>query len=109
MHEVEIHGAIIDERTQEYDSLNKIITKDAEANVTKEKPSSSKDKTKKRKKNNYKDKKSKKGKRAPKAKENKNDNKSKRKEPKGKCFHCGVEGHWKRNCKKYICELKKER
>ena len=23
---------------------------------------------------------------------------------KGTCFHCGVNGHWKRNCKKYLNE-----
>ena len=133
MHEVEIHGAIIDERTQvsiilesltptfsaftaiyimnklefnmtqllnelhTFESLNKSITKETEANVVEEKPSNSEEKSKKRKKNNDKDKgngkKSKKSKKAPKAKENKNDNNSKKKEPKGKCFHCGVEGH----------------
>jgi len=27
---------------------------------------------------------------------------------KGKCFHCGKDGHWKRNCKDYLSSLKKE-
>ena len=26
--------------------------------------------------------------------------------PKGKCFHCDQDGHWKRNYKKYLDELK---
>ena len=29
--------------------------------------------------------------------------------PKGKCFHCSQDGHWKRNCKKYLDELKKKK
>ncbi|XP_073128992.1 uncharacterized protein [Henckelia pumila] len=29
--------------------------------------------------------------------------------PKGKCFHCNVDGHWKRNCKKYLDELKQKK
>ena len=30
----------------------------------------------------------------------------KAKEPKGVCFQCGKEGHWKRNCKEYLDSLK---
>ncbi|RVW21514.1 Retrovirus-related Pol polyprotein from transposon TNT 1-94 [Vitis vinifera] len=29
--------------------------------------------------------------------------------PKGKCFHCNQDGHWKRNCKKYLDELKQKK
>ena len=29
----------------------------------------------------------------------------KSKEPKGVCFQCGKEGHWKRNCKEYLESL----
>ena len=29
--------------------------------------------------------------------------------PKGKCFHCNQDGHWKRNYKKYLDELKKNK
>ena len=31
------------------------------------------------------------------------------KKPKGTCFHCGIDGHWKRNCKKYLQELKEKK
>ncbi|XP_074574616.1 uncharacterized protein LOC141831078 [Curcuma longa] len=27
----------------------------------------------------------------------------------GTCFHCGETGHWKRNCKGYLEDLKKKR
>ena len=36
-------------------------------------------------------------------------NNSKDKDPKGKCFYCGVEGHWKRNCTKYLSGLKNKK
>ena len=28
---------------------------------------------------------------------------------KGKCFHCNQDDHWKRDCKKYLDELKKNK
>ena len=39
------------------------------------------------------------------APENKRKNDPKNKTLKGKCFHCNVYGHWKRNCPKYLAEL----
>ncbi|KAA0068108.1 gag/pol protein [Cucumis melo var. makuwa] len=27
---------------------------------------------------------------------------------KGKCFHCNVDGHWKRNCLKYLAKKKEK-
>ena len=44
---------------------------------------------------------------APKASDNKKG--SKEKKPKGKCFHYGVDGHWKRNCNKCLSELKEKK
>ena len=29
--------------------------------------------------------------------------------PKGKCFHCKQDGHWLRNYKKYLDEVKKKK
>ena len=112
MNKLEFNMTQLLNELQTFESLNKCIIKETKENVVEEKPSNSEEKSKRRKKNNDKDKvkgkKSKKSKKAPKAKENKNDNNSKKKEPKGKFFHCAVEGHWKRNYKKYLFELKKK-
>ena len=39
----------------------------------------------------------------------KNKNSSKDTKPKGKCFHCNKDGHWKRNCPKYLAELREKK
>ena len=72
------------------------------ANVAKAQSSSKKNK-KKNKKNEGRNKVANGGK----FKKNKNNNQDKK--PKGKCFHCGLDGHWKRNCKKYLEELKQKK
>ncbi|RVW25356.1 Retrovirus-related Pol polyprotein from transposon TNT 1-94 [Vitis vinifera] len=69
-----------------------------EANVVVEKASSSRNK-KKRKVRNQKDKK----------KIQKKKRKVVEPKPKGKCFHCNQDGHWKRNYKKYLDELKQKK
>ena len=33
----------------------------------------------------------------------------KKDKPKGTCFHCGQDGHWKRNCKAYLDSLKSKK
>lgn len=43
------------------------------------------------------------------AKINKPNNNKAEKMPKGKCFHCEIDGHWKRNCPKYLAELKEKK
>ncbi|XP_062115033.1 uncharacterized protein LOC133829160 [Humulus lupulus] len=90
---------------QTFESLNKTISSQAEA-----KPSSSK---KKRKGNNNDSKPKKdnpkKAKKSSKAPENKKNNDPKQKAPKGKYFQCNVDGHWKRNCPKYLAELKEKK
>ena len=139
MHEAEIHGATIDERTQvsiilesltpafsqfttnyvmnklqynmtqllnelqTFEAISKTRPKEGEANVVEHKPSSSFGSKNKKRKNTQ-------GgsgaqpKKGTKGKGKKNNPKDKK--PKGKCFHCWVEGQWKRNCNKYLFELK---
>ena len=55
-----------------------------------------------------KDKNTKKPKKSSKGKENKNTKTSKKKIPKGTSFHCGEDGHWKRNYPKYLAGLKEK-
>ncbi|XP_015381952.2 uncharacterized protein LOC107175103 [Citrus sinensis] len=51
-------------------------------------------------------KKGKKKKFQPKAKGGIKKGKANKPNDKGKCFHCGKDGHWKRNCKAYLNSLK---
>ena len=88
---------------QTFKAISKTRPKEGEENVADHKPSySSGSKNKKRK--------NKQGgsraqlKKGAKGKGKKNNPKDKK--PKGKGFHCGVEGHWKRNCNKYLSKLK---
>ncbi|RVW76960.1 Retrovirus-related Pol polyprotein from transposon TNT 1-94 [Vitis vinifera] len=106
--EAEINGAKIDEKTQkllnELQSYETLIDDKggkaniAEANAVVGKASSSRNK-KKRNVRNQKDKK----------KIQKKKGKAVEPKPKGKCFHCNQDGHWKRNCKKYLDELKQKK
>ncbi|RVW45213.1 Retrovirus-related Pol polyprotein from transposon TNT 1-94 [Vitis vinifera] len=70
----------------------------AEANAVVGKASSSRNK-KKRNVRNQKDKK----------KIQKKKRKAVEPKPKKKCFHCNQDDHWKRNCKKYLDELKQKK
>ena len=40
---------------------------------------------------------------------NKNKNNNQDKKPKEKCFHCNLDEHSKRNCKRYLRELKQKK
>ena len=82
------------------------MPKEGKANVAEHKPSSSYGSKNKKRKNTQ-------GgsgvqpKKGTKGKGKKNNPKDKK--PKRKCFHYGVEGHWKRNCNKYLSKLKDEK
>ena len=92
---------------QTFETISKTRSKEGEANVAEWKPSSSAGKTKRRKKSTGgSGAQPNKAKKAPKSSGKKNNSKDKK--LKGKCFHCGVDGHWKRNCAKYLSELKKK-
>ena len=138
MHEAEIHGATIDERTQvsinlesltpafsqfttnyvmnklqymtyllnelqTFKAISKTRPKEGKANVAEHKPSSSYGSKNKKRKNTQAGSRAQ-PKKGTKCKGKKNNPKDKK--PKGKCFHYGVEGHWNRNCNKYLSELK---
>ncbi|XP_075523993.1 uncharacterized protein LOC142556418 [Primulina tabacum] len=90
-------------QTFEAISIGKV--QEGETNVVENKPSSSKSSLKR--KNKWK------GKGIQKKQKNWksfNDiNKGNTAKPKGKCFHCGIDGHWKRNCPKYLADLKEKK
>ena len=92
---------------QTFEAISKTRTQKAEANVAETKASSSSNNKKKRKNNKG----ASEGRPNKQAAPNASDKKkgSKEKKPKGKCFHCGVDGHWKRNCNKYLSELKEKK
>ena len=79
-----------------FEAISKTRPKEGEANVVEHKPSSSYGSTQGGSRAQPK--------KGTKGKGKKNNPKDKK--PKGKCFHCGVEDHWKRNCNKYLSELK---
>ena len=90
---------------QTFEAISKTRTQKAKENVAETKASSSSNNKKKRKNNKGASVGRPKNKQvAPKGSDKKKG--SKEKKSKGKCFHCGVDGHWKRNCNKYLSELK---
>ena len=88
---------------QTFKAISKTRLKEGEENVAEHNPSSSSGRNNKKRKNTQ-------GgsgahpNKGTKGKGKKNNPKDKK--HKGKCFHYGVEGHWKRNYNKYLSELK---
>ena len=88
---------------QTFEAISKTRPKEGEANFVEHKPSSSSGSKNKKRKNTQggfgaQTKKGTQG--------NGKKNNPKDKKPKGTFFHCGAKGHWKRNCNKYLSELK---
>ena len=87
---------LLNELTNYENVMNGPRKTNAEANVAESSKSA-----KKKKKGNWK------AKAKPMKKKNKKS--SKGTNAKGKCFHCEQQGHWKRNCPKYLAELKEKK
>ena len=90
---------------QTFESISK--EKQAEANVAEANVAKAQSSSKKNKKRNKKNEGRNKVANGGKFKKKKNNNQDKK--PKGKCFHCSLDGHWKRNYKKYLEELKQKK
>ncbi|KAG6532599.1 hypothetical protein ZIOFF_006448 [Zingiber officinale] len=91
---------------QTFETISGLVKNKVEANVV-DKPNSSKGlKRKMAKSGKFGDKfkKTKDG-----SKNNNPNYKKTEKKPKGKCFHCGVDGHWKRNYPKYLTKLEEKK
>ncbi|KAA0042331.1 gag/pol protein [Cucumis melo var. makuwa] len=102
----EVNGGAIDGANQCFQNLTKGKGKEVEANVATTKRKFKRGSSSKSKvgpsKPNHKIKKKRKGK-TPKQ------NKEKKTTEKGKCYHCGENGHWLRNCPKYLDHKKAEK
>ncbi|KAA0041127.1 gag/pol protein [Cucumis melo var. makuwa] len=102
----EINGGVIDEANQRFQNLTKGKGKEVEANVAPTKRKFSRGLSSKpnagSSKPNRKIEKKRKGK-TPKQ------NKGKKTAEKGKFYHCGENGHWLRNCPKYLAQKKPEK
>ncbi|KAG6536895.1 hypothetical protein ZIOFF_001971 [Zingiber officinale] len=91
---------------QTFETISGLVKNKVEANVV-DKPNSSKGLKRKMAKSGKFGDKFKKTK--DESKNNKPNYKKTEKKPKGKCFHCGVDGHWKRNYPKYLTKLEEKK
>ena len=94
---------------QTFESITKEKRKEGEANVVKAQPSTSSNKNRKRKKKTGGSGKPQGGPTPKKNKSTDHKKSSKEKKPKGQCFHCSVDGHWKRTYNKYLDKLREKR